>query len=167
MKNRTASVRHSKPIAAGRENALLRLIQNILFVLGGASTALVAVSGLAFVGCLLILPSGPDAWGAIVVLQILAIGGGILGAIAGLLGSIYFVLQQRTKLWSVGTWIGVAVGLAAGLVLRFLTILQVNIFGNNLLSEVVSWLPMMIVVTAALAFLGGAIGGYAVAFLKK
>lgn len=137
---------------------MLRLTQNVLFVFGATAAAVVLAVGLAFLAALMAFPAGRDAGGAAIAFVIVAIGAGISGALVGLAGSITWIARQSAASWSVGTWIGLILGLMAGFAIRNSTILERIVLG-----DVIEWLPGMIVFLAAMAFLGGVIGGIATA----
>lgn len=137
---------------------MLRLVQNVLFVCGAIAAAVVGAVGLAFLVALMIFPSGRDAGGAVIAFVIVAIGAGIAGTLAGLVGSIRWIAGQAGVPWSIGTWIGVLVGAMAGWAIRISAVLERFVVG-----DVIAWLPGTIVFLAAMAFLGGAMGGVAMA----
>jgi hypothetical protein len=132
---------------------MMRQFQNVLFVIGATSAGLVWSAGLAFTMALGILPSGRDAGGAVVVFMILAACGAVFGAVIGLVGSIRRISQRPTEPWTLMTWIGMLVGLAAGFALRVSTVLDASVAG-----DLIKWLPATLLFLAMMAFLGGFIG---------
>lgn len=139
----------------------MRQLQNLLFVIGATATGIVVGAGLAFIMALGVLPSGRDAGGAVVAFMILAACGGVLGAGIGLVGSIRWISQRSTKPWTLMTWIGILVGLAAGMPIK-----GSALFTSNVVGDLFNWLPAAIPFLATMAFLGGAIGKTANAWVS-
>ena len=93
--------------------------------------------------------------------MILAIGGLILGFIASLVGSIYWIAQKSGESWKAMTWIGIAIGLASGLAIWNSALLDSVVLG-----DIINWFPGTIIFLTTMAFLGGLIGG-ATSLLRK
>lgn len=141
---------------------MLRLVQSVLLVFCAACAGAVAAAGAAFVVGLMVFPSGRDAGGAVVAFVVLAAGGGVIGALTGVVGALRWIARQSGELWTLGAWLGALAGLAAGLAVRVAAV-----FEGNVLGDVVAWLPGMIVFLAALAFLGGWLGGSTTAWINR
>jgi hypothetical protein len=111
--------------------------------------AIVAVAAMETSG------SGED-WGSAMVAAELAFLGGVLGAIAGFVGSLCWISQRGCEPWPVPTWIGMLVGLMFVLVVRFSGALNFCVLGML----IQSWLGLAMFLAAA-ACVGGFVGSAA------
>lgn len=138
----------------------MRFFERSLLIIG--SSAFGAASGglgLAYLAALTVFRLRPGeepglAWGAYIGVFVCMLLGGTLGAIVGLVGAVGRITQGEAKSWSPITWIGVVLGLAAGLVIRSSVPLdQWGVFG-----EAVRLWPGTAICVAALGTLGGFAG---------
>jgi hypothetical protein len=139
-----------------------RVLQNLFFVIGATAAGAFSGAGLAFLSALAVFPSGRDSGGAVGAFLFLAICGGVVGAIAGLVGSIRWIARCPEETWTLATWIGVAVGLAIGWSIRVSTVLD-----GHVLRYVIEWWPGMIIFLVSMGFLGGLLGAVAGAFRQR
>lgn len=140
----------------------MRHLQNLLVVIGGTVAGLVLSAGIAFLVGLVVFPAGRDAGGAVVAFMILATCGGVVGALIGLAGSISWISRRSGEPFTLMTWIGMVVGLAAGLAIRSSAVLDRTILG-----ELIEWLPGKLAFLATMAFVGGFIGTIVASWGKR
>jgi hypothetical protein len=134
---------------------MIRVFQNVLFVLGATSAGLAWGAGLAFLlGLGIFPPVGRDDWGALIGFTFLAACGSVIGVIIGLVGSIFWIKQRATEPWTLTTWIGMLVGLAAGIALRVSNVFDASLVAGDLMRS----LPATLVFLAMTVFLGGILG---------
>ena len=145
----------------------MRLLQNVLLVIGASALGVVSCVVLAFFATATVAAPrfGQDPslnWGAAFVFTFLGISGGIFGAIAGFVGALRWITQRGSEPWTLTIWIGAVLGLATALVIRFSGALDRYVLG-----DLIKWWPGMALFLAAAASLGGFIGGIAGARGKR
>jgi hypothetical protein len=98
---------------------------------------------------------GPSNLGAAGFGFLLATGSIALGAIVGFVAAVWWIRKHDRGLWTRRIWIGVTLGLVAGVLLHF-----ANKYPRvPTLVEMFEHLPVAAVLTAALGTLGGVIAG--------
>jgi hypothetical protein len=138
----------------------MRLLQNILLVLGATALGAVVCGGFACLPVLLLFRPRPGRdpsldWGAGIALTICGLGGGVFGAAVGFVGARRWIAARGGELWTPMAWIGIALGLAAAFAARFSVVPdRLGIFGEL----IESW-PGLLIFLAAAGTLGGLIGG--------
>jgi len=134
----------------------MRNLQSILLVIG--SSALGLVSCVAFVVCALIAltkPGSGEEFGSAIYLAFFAIVGGLLGAIAGFLGSLSWVCERGREQWTRATWIEIVLGvlIAIAISVRFSSALNFLLLG-----DLTKWWSGLSLFLTAAACLGGFLG---------
>ena len=140
----------------------MRTLQNILLVLGVPALGVV-LCGLALaVPAAMVLRPGPGvepgtAWGAAYAFLGCGYCGAAFGAVAGLVGAVRWITHEGIRPWKATTWVGVGIGLAVALAIRFSGVLdRYGVFGH-----LIKWWPGMVLFLAASGTLGGFMGGLA------
>lgn len=133
---------------------LMRILQFILFVVGATSAAAVLGAVIAFLLSLSVLPTGPDAWGSGHVFLLLAVAAAIVAGLAGFVASLYRIANHPPKPWNVGHWLGAMTGWSVAMIIRIS-----GVFEDSMTGYAIEWLPGMLLLLGALAFLGGLTGG--------
>jgi hypothetical protein len=133
----------------------MRVFQNILVVVG--ATALGAGAFYLALFCYAeatgLGSHGPSDLGAAALGFLLATGSAALGAIVGFVAAVWWIRTHDGKRWTRRIWIGVFVGLVTGIVLHFASTLP----RVPTLVEMFEPRPVAVVLTTALATLGGII----------
>ncbi|MCX7393162.1 MAG: hypothetical protein NTW75_03445 [Planctomycetales bacterium] len=132
----------------------MRNLQSILLVIG--SSALGLVSCVAFVVCAFIAltkPGSGEEFGSAIYLAFFAIVGGLLGAIAGFLGSLSWVCERGREQWTRATWIGIVLGVLIAISVRFSGALNFLLLG-----DLTKWWSGLSLFLTAAACLGGFVG---------
>jgi hypothetical protein len=138
----------------------VRLLQNILLVLGATALGAVVCGGLACLPVLLVFRTRPGQdpslnWGAGIAFTVCGLGAGIVGAVIGFVGATRWIALGGRDPWTLMAWIGIALGLAAALATRFSLVPdRLGICGEL----IESW-PGLGIFLAAAGTLGGLIGG--------
>lgn len=140
----------------------MRHILNLFLVIGGTAAGLVLGAGLAFRMGILVFSPGRDDWGAYPLFVFLAACGGVVGAFAGFVGSKRWTSRRSGEPFTFVTWIGMAIGLVAGVAIQASGILETSVVG-----DVIEWLPGKLAFWAATAFLGAVTGTLAAAWGKR
>lgn len=132
----------------------MRIIQFILFVIGATCAAGVLGAVVAFLLSLSILPTGRDAWGAAPLFLFLVLVAAIVAGLAGFVASLYRVANHPPDPWNAGHWLGAMTGWSVAMIIRIS-----GVFGDSMPGYAIEWLPGMLLLLGALAFLGGLTGG--------
>jgi hypothetical protein len=137
----------------------MRLLQNMLLVVGAPALGAVVCGGFACLPMLLLFRPRPGRdpsldWGAGIAFTICGLGGGVFGGVVGFVGALRWITARGGEPWPLADWIGIALGLAAALATRFSVVPErLGIFGEL----IESW-PGLLIFLAAAGTLGGLIG---------
>lgn len=147
----------------------MRYVQYILLVIGAAALGAAAGAlGLTYLAVLTILRHRPGAdpsleWGQAIGAMCCVGVGGIGGAISGLVVAVRRIACRESKPWKPMVWIGMVLGLAAALAIRFPGVLG----RQNIFTFLIEWWPGTVIFTAASGTLGGFVGGIAGALGRR
>ena len=123
-------------------------------MIGATALGLVACVVLVFcVVAVLTTPGSAEEWGSAVFFVFFAFCGGIFGSIASFVGALCWIRVRGSEPWTLTTWIGVVLGLAFAIVIRFSNTLNFCVLGDL----VMLWSGFALFVAAA-ATLGGFLG---------
>ena len=139
---------------------MIRVIQRALLLIGSAALGFVVCGlGLACLAAVTIFRTRPGhdpslEWGAAFAFPFCGLGGGTIGAIAGVVGAKRLMEQRGDQPWKPATWLGVALGVAAALAIRYFGLL-----GGHVAGDLIRWWPGMATFLVASGTLGGIVGG--------
>ncbi|WP_162668129.1 hypothetical protein [Gemmata massiliana] len=145
--------------AGGRGDGIVRLFQNILLVIGAPALGVLTCGlGLASVMAATVFRTraGQDPsldWGGAASFLCFGLCGSAFGAIAGLVLAVRRINFREGGPWGPAIWIGVVLGVAGALAVRFSGALDRYVPGN-----VIRWGPGLACFLAACGTLGGLLG---------
>ena len=139
----------------------MRLLQNVLLVIGAIAIGVVSGLVLAFVVTMMVSAPRPGEdpslnWGAGIIFILVAVLGCIAGVIIGFVGALRWIARGSSETWSWMVWIGVVLGIVMAFLIRFSGVLDWNILG-----DMIRWWPGLLIFSVAAACLGGILGGIA------
>jgi len=137
----------------------MKYVQNVLLVVG--AMALGACAFLLALYCFteatgFLSHHGPSDLAAAGLAFLFIAGSSLLGALVGLIASVWWIWKHESRRWTIRIWVGAVLGLAMGVVLHF---------ANRLptvpsLIEAFEPAPAAAALSAALAMLGGLIANF-------
>jgi hypothetical protein len=133
----------------------LRIFQNILLVIGAMALGTISCGpGLFYLMAVTVWQ--PRGLEFVMVIPLFSCGAA-LGTILGFAAGMHAITTRNNEAWKLRVWVGVAVGAAAGLAIRFANALP----GYPALGELFQVWPTTAVLTAALGTLGGVVANFA------